>query len=150
MLVRTSSRRRLLATVGTLSTLTLALLNPAHALAATSGKAAPPLPTVGEFDSARARPLTGAELAAVQKRQAQAAAYYATKMKHVRQLQAAGMDITAATTANLAEPYYQQINEDFCGAATTVMISDYLGFGWSGHSWTYQQDQAGHWVKTDG
>jgi hypothetical protein len=145
-----SSRRRRLATIGTATALALALLNPAHALAATSAKGAPPLPTVGEFDSTRAQPLTGAELTALQKRQARAAAYYTTKMNRLRQMQAAGTDIATATTGNLAEPYYQQINEDFCGAATTVMISDYLGFGWSGHSSTYQQDQAGYWVKTDG
>jgi hypothetical protein len=53
------------------------------------------------------------------------------------------------TTKTLAEPYYQQINESFCGAATLTMAAGYLGAGWSGTT-TSQQNAAGYLLGTDG
>jgi hypothetical protein len=43
---------------------------------------------------------------------------------------------------NLAEPYYQQINESYCGPATFAMVADYKHVGWAGTAAQKQQDAA--------
>jgi len=100
--------------------------------------AAPPQPTIGQYSSASSRPLTGAELQRDAAKQQQASSYYRGLMAR-----ADGQPRpAAATSANLAEPYYQQVNEIFCGPATTSMVADFLGVGWTGSASSQQSAAA--------
>lgn len=96
---------------------------------AASGRGAPPLPTIGQYSTTLSRPVTGADLAKLEAKQRRANSF----MAHRAALAAQAGTATplAASTGNLAEPYYHQINEDYCGPATFSMVVDYKGFGWN-------------------
>ncbi|HZE48280.1 MAG TPA: hypothetical protein VE074_01890, partial [Jatrophihabitantaceae bacterium] len=100
--------------------------------------AAPPQPTIGQYSSASSRPLTGAELQRDAAKQQQASSYYRGLMARAD----GRPPPAAATSANLAEPYYQQVNEIFCGPATTTMVADFLGVGWTGSASSQQSAAA--------
>ena len=139
---RRLSRAALVASAG----LTLCLAAPGLASATPNGPGAtPPLPTVGQYSPQAARPLSGAEQQSNATKLARAAAHYRSRLAQVANADRVSPNATAST---LAVGYQQQINEDFCGAATTAMITDYLGIGWSGSA-TTQQTKAGHLLATD-
>jgi hypothetical protein len=141
----TTRRRRNLAALAGLATAAFVGLTfaPALAVGAPAGVgSSPPLPTIGQYSSLASAPLTGDELQRHQKRQAQAAAFYSAMSTRN-----ASAEATATAALNLAEPYQKQINEDYCGAATTVMVADDLHVGWSGTA-TTQQTAAGHLLNT--
>jgi hypothetical protein len=114
------------------------------ALASPGGAgASPPQPTIGEYSADLSRPLTGADQQRTAAKQQRATAYYQALMARAKD----GVHPDAATSANLAEPYYQQVNEVYCGPATTTMVAGYLGVGWSG-SPSSQQDAAADLLGT--
>lgn len=127
MKIRVSRSRGFALLAGAIGLCSLAALTtPAQAA---SGKGAPPLPTIGQYSKTLSRPVTGADLTKLQAKQRQANSFMARRAAMASQ---AGAAIPlAASTGNLAEPYYHQINEDYCGPATFSMVVDYKGFGWN-------------------
>lgn len=116
--------------------------SPASPASPGGASARPPEPAIGQYSSQHSRPLTGAELQRTAAKQRRADDYYRALMART----ANGVR-PAATSANLDEPYYQQVNEIYCGPATTTMVADYLGVGWTGSAQS-QQDAAAHLLGT--
>lgn len=126
--------------------LALCVAAPGVAFATPNGPgAAPPLPTIGQYSADPSRPLSTSDQRQAAAKTAQAATHYQARMAQVARANAVSPNVTSA---NLAVGYQQQINEDFCGAATTAMITSYLGIGWSGSA-SQQQTAAGHLLATD-
>lgn len=140
--VRSASRTALVLAVG----LGLLLGSQGVAVASPGGPgAAAPLPTIGQYSSASSLPVAGDQASRNAAKQAQAAQYYAARLAAQAH---AGAITPAVTSATLSVGYQQQVNEDFCGAATVAMIMGFLGTGWSGSAST-QQTAAGHLLATD-
>lgn len=122
----------------------LSLAVPAVAGASPGGAgAAPPGATIGQYGPDSSRPLAGTEQQRTAAKQQRATEYYRALTART----ADGVHPDAATSANLAEPYYQQVNEVYCGPATTTMVAGYLGVGWSGSTQS-QQDAAANLLGT--
>jgi len=127
-----------------LGALGVSLAGPATAGASPGGRgAAPPGATIGQYSPNKSQPLTGTEQQLTAAKEKKATEYYRALMARSQ----GGVTPDAATSANLAEPYYQQVNEVYCGPATTTMVADYLGVGWSGTA-SSQQDAAANLLGT--
>lgn len=112
------------------------------ALASPGGPGAqPPQPTISEYSTQMARPLTAAELARGAAKEAEAQA-------HWRDVQKKRQGATPYATANdLGVGYQGQINYYYCGPATTAMIAGSIGDGWGGTA-TQQQNAAANLLAT--
>lgn len=126
--------------------LAICLAAPGIASATPNGPGAtPPRPTVGQYSGAAAPALTSTELKRLAAKQSRARNHFQARLAQAATVSGVTPNATSAT---LAVGYQQQINEDFCGAATTAMITSYLGIGWSGSA-SNQQTKAGHLLATD-
>jgi hypothetical protein len=104
--------------------------------------AAPPLPAIGQYSHAHSRPLSGRDLQFSQQKTAKARAHW-TKVQ--QRLSTAGTGdalMTATTYRDLAVGYQPQVNEVYCGPATTAMIAHFIGVGWAGTNSQQQQSAA--------
>jgi hypothetical protein len=106
------------------------------ALASPGGPGAkPPQPTISEFSSQLARPITDSQGMDPAK-----AAAWTAAVAHARS--GVRPTLAAAAAKRLAVHLSQQINETYCGPATLAMVTNFLGVGWGGTTAQMQQSAA--------
>lgn len=121
------------------------------AAASPGGPGAPPAqPTIGQYSTLESQTLVGTEAQREATKQMQVKQLYAKAAAQWASAKATGVvsPDSLPTSLNLGEPYYQQVNEDWCGPATVVMIADYMHTGWTGMSSHDQQARAAYWLGT--
>jgi hypothetical protein len=140
-----SLRRTTVATMAVLGLMCGLSAAPAHASPAGTGKGAPPLPAIGEYDQVAAPPPTG-EVAdrAARKNADNAQRFAAIQQQWAARAQGATAvePDTVPTAKTLGVSYQIQTTSYWCGPTTLAVILGYKGLGWGGSAHDQQQAAA--------
>ncbi|CAN5371217.1 hypothetical protein BH10ACT8_BH10ACT8_15140 [soil metagenome] len=110
--------------------------------------AIPPHPIVNQNSGRTAPRQSGNDLKLSLAKEVKARAHWSILQTQADPSRARGPVIAGYTSRNLGVGYQAQINDNYCGPATTAMIAAFLKYGWSGTT-TSQQNAAARLLGTN-